>query len=65
MNVYSIAGLSFWAYLAAGMLAGVIAFLVLMILIKTNLSGKMIVLISFLAFLVYAYCILVIINIFF
>lgn len=64
MNVYSVAGLSFWAYLAAGMLAGVIAFLVLMILIKTNLSGKMIVLISFLAFLVYAYCILIVIKMF-
>ena len=65
MNAYSVTGLSFWAYLAAGMLAGVIAFLVIMILIKTSLSGKMIVLVSFLAFLVYAYCILVIINIFF
>ena len=65
MNAYSIADLSFWAYLAAGMLAGVIAFLVLMILIKTNLSGRMIMLVSFLAFLVYVYCILVIIKIFF
>ena len=65
MNVYSIAGMSFWAYLAAGMLAGIIAFLVLMILIKTNLSGRMIVLVSFLAFLVYAYCILVVFKIIF
>ena len=65
MNVYFILGLSFWSYLAAGVLAGVIAFLVLMILIKTNLSGKAIVLVTILAFLVYAYSILVIINIFF
>ena len=57
MNVYSI--------LAAGVLAGVIAFLVLMILIKTNLGGKAIVFFTILAFLVYAYSILVIINIFF
>ena len=57
--------MSFWAYLAAGVLAGIIAFLVLMILVKTNLSGKIIVLISFLALLVYAYCILVITKIFF
>ena len=63
--VYSILGLSFWSYLAAGVLAGVIAFLVLMILIKTNLSGKAIVLVTILAFLVYAYSILVVINIFF
>ena len=46
-------------------MAGVIAFLVLMILIKTNLSGKAIVLVTILAFLVYAYSILVVINIFF
>ena len=65
MNMYSILGLSFWPYLAAGVLAGVIAFLVLMILIKTNLSGKAIVLVTILAFLVYAYSILVVINIFF
>ena len=51
MNMYSILGLSFWSYLAAGVLAGVIAFLVLMILIKTNLSGKAIVLVTILAFL--------------
>ena len=37
MNVYSILGLSFWSYLAAGVLAGVIAFLVLMILIKASI----------------------------
>lgn len=65
MNMYSILGLSFWSCLAAGVLAGVIAFLVLMILIKTNLSGKAIVLVTILAFLVYAYSILVVINIFF
>lgn len=65
MNMYSILGLSFWSYLVAGVLAGVIAFLVLMILIKTNLSGKAIVLVTILAFLVYAYSILVVINIFF
>ena len=57
--------MSFWAYLAAGVLAGIIAFFVLMILIKTNLSGKMIVLISFLTLPVYAYCILAIAKIFF
>ncbi len=65
MNVYSILGLSLWSYLAAGVLAGVIAFLVLMILIKTNLSGNVIFIVTILAFLVYAYSILVVINIFF
>lgn len=65
MNNYSILGLSFWAYLTAIILAGIIAFLILLILIKTNLSGKMIVLITLLAFVAYAYCILIIAKIFF
>ena len=39
--------------------------LFMLILIKTNLSGKAIVFVTILAFLVYAYSILVVINIFF